>query len=119
MSSRPRLRWLPDGGQPRRTFIEAVMNGKAAWSDFDIWVARWHDAETDVELPEWLGLTPDEYAILGAGTRNLAAVLYARRHDVPLDRAVEWCTEGNVGARGHGEVDDLQELLVREGLVEA
>lgn len=114
-----RLRRVPLGGRPRRAFIDAVLAGEAAWFDIDDWVERWHESDTDLELYEWLGLTFEEYAILGAGDNNLAAILYSRHHSVPLADAVAWYESEPVAARGDGDPAKLQQLLVREGLVDA
>lgn len=117
MSSR--LRRVPLGGRPRRAFIDAVLAGESAWFDIDDWVEEWHRSDTDLELHKWLGLTFDEYAVLGAGDNNLAVILYSRRHSVPLAEAVAWFEREPVAARGDGDPEKLQQLLVREGLVEA
>jgi hypothetical protein len=83
----------------------------------DHWVARWHGEATDLSLHEWLGLSFEEYALLGGGDWHLATVLYARRHEIPLDAARIWFEREAVSARGHGDDEALQRLLVREGLV--
>lgn len=114
-----RLRRVPLGDRPRRAFIDAVLAGEAAWFDIDDWVERWHASDTELELHEWLGLTFEEYAILGAGDSNLAAILYSRRHSAPLNDALTWFEREPVAARGSGDPQRLQHLLVREGLVEA
>lgn len=67
------------GDRPHRTFIDAVLAGDAVLSDLDDWVGRWHDSDSDLKLHEWLGLTGEEYARLGAGDHHLAVVLHARR----------------------------------------
>lgn len=113
------LQAVPLDNRPRRAFIDAVLAGEAAWYDIDEWVECWHTTDTDVPLHEWLGLTFDEYALLGGGDRHLAAILYARRHGLTLQDAEAWYQTESVATRGDGDPHALQDLLVREGLVKA
>lgn len=112
-----KLRLVPTSSRSRRAFVDAVLAGEAAWNELDDWVAEWHSSDSEQDLHEWLGLTFEEYAVLGESDRNLAAILFARRHSLSLEAALDWYREEPIAARGDGDPSELQALLVAEGLV--
>ena len=107
-------------GRPRRPFVDAVLAGDELPWAIDSWIARWHEeGGHGVELHDWLGLTWEEYSVLGRGDDALGAVLYARKRQVTLDEALTWfARDVPVAARGSGNPHALYRILVDEGLVE-
>lgn len=43
------------------TFLEAYLNGCAAFTTLDNWIEYWHTHDTHNTLKEFLGLDEDEY----------------------------------------------------------
>lgn len=42
-------------------FIEDVIAGQATSENFNNYIDQWHQADTDKTLPQWLGITNEEY----------------------------------------------------------
>jgi hypothetical protein len=57
------------------TYLSEVLAGRATRSDIEWWVSAWHDADTDLAIDEYLGLTPGEYAASVAGPEGIDAIL--------------------------------------------
>lgn len=74
---------------PDASFIQRCLNGDALLDDIDDAVEQWHTGDTSRSLPEFLGLTEDEYSILVENPDALKAIIYARKSDVPLIEALE------------------------------
>ncbi len=69
-------------------FLDACLAGDALLSDVDDWVDRWHDAHgapsgLQIPLREYLGLTPDEYALWVEQPGSLRFAAAARKADRP------------------------------------
>jgi hypothetical protein len=45
----------------KTNFIEMCLHGKAAVSQIDDWIDRWHESGARETLAEFLGFTSDEY----------------------------------------------------------
>lgn len=68
-----------------RTFVSRALAGEILDLEaIDDEIDRWHGASTSMSLPEWLGLSDDEYALFVEKPEALAVILMARRHDQPL-----------------------------------
>ena len=97
------------------TFIDAVLAGEAFWTDIDEWVRRWHAGEGTGELPEFLGMSGDEYAVWVEKPTALRAILAAHEYGKPFQRVIADSHEYALAARGL-TADDLN--AVREWLQE-
>lgn len=72
------------------TFMDALLQGKALISDYRDWQLRWHravpnDPIKELELNEYLGLTPEEYAHTVTHRSALKAIAAARRNGETFD----------------------------------
>ncbi len=60
------------------TFMEACAAGEASAADFDDYVERWHNGESDGELWEFLGMTREEYARTVEDAATLESIIKER-----------------------------------------
>lgn len=72
------------------TFMDALLHGKALISDYRDWQLRWHravpnDPIKQLTLNEYLGLTPDEYALTVTNLGALKAIAAAHRKGKKFD----------------------------------
>src|SRR5438477_522366 len=79
-----------------RTFVDRALAGEILDVDeeVDADVARWHEAETDLSLYEWLGLSLKEYGLFVERPGFLRAILTARHYQVTLEEAVSLEAKG-------------------------
>lgn len=86
-------------------YIDQVLDGAVMWTDIDDWVQRWHEEHRADELHEFLGLTPDEYALWVEQPRALRLIIAARERRQPVLELVEQVDERAFAARGLDEKD--------------
>lgn len=64
----------------QKTFIEAVLAGEAQLADIDDYVDAWHTADEEgPDLPEFLGMTFEEYAQWVGDPKVLEGIVETRR----------------------------------------
>ncbi len=58
------------------SFVKDYLNGKASPSDIDVYVERWHEGTaSDLDLPEYLGLSKEEYSEWATHPSKLEEIL--------------------------------------------
>jgi hypothetical protein len=72
-----------------RTFLSKCLDGEACVSEIDDYIDAWHDGEGTRSLPEFLGLTDEEYAIWVEQPEALRYILFAHKYRVPLAEALQ------------------------------
>jgi hypothetical protein len=70
------------------TFIELCLKGRALVEDVDDFVERWHRANDDTTLYEFLGLSQTEYSLWINDPDVLPYVMYARREQKPFTQVI-------------------------------
>ena len=81
------------------SFVEECLTGDATVDEIDNWVAAWHKGDDDRDIHEFLGLTPDEYALWVEQPASLSYILFSRHHGVALEEALELQQREPVAAR--------------------
>lgn len=66
------------------TFIDLSMSGKVMLDEIDDYVDAWHDDPAGVELPDYLGMTFEEYALWAVSPDTLAYIITARKFHTNL-----------------------------------
>jgi len=94
----------------RRTFIERCLAGEADLEDIDDAVDSWHESDGTEPISAFLGMTADEYAVWVERPSSLGYIIYARRHHVPLARALYLQSKERLAARS-GSADEARALL--------
>lgn len=74
--------------QKSRNFVDLCLTGDAIVEDIYDFVDRWHESESSLTLPEYLGMTADEYARWLERPESLPFVIAARRRHVPAAEAI-------------------------------
>ena len=69
------------------TFLELLLRGKVAADEIDDFIDRWHEAPAGQELPEYLGMTEQEYARWVRRPDSLAEIVKSRRTSTKLRSA--------------------------------
>ncbi|MCC6901251.1 MAG: hypothetical protein IT377_19920 [Polyangiaceae bacterium] len=85
-------------------FVDLALSGEVLDPDVEVdqFIAKWHEADTRLELQEWLGFTKDEYALFVEKPEFLRAILMARRSGVALRDAVQIANDGAVKLAARG-----------------
>lgn len=91
------------------TFVEKCLNGDVLLDEVDEYVETWHTADTDQSLPEFLGMTEEEYNAWVLDESVLPYILKARKYHQSLERVLEHDVE-RVAARNGSQADVLQLL---------
>ena len=103
----------------RKTIVERLLSGdEYDLSKIDDEVDAWHGSDTDLDLHEWLGLTPEEYALYVEKPQSIRVILASRRGGVPLKQILRSSSATAVlAARGANpeEVRKLQKWLKSTG----
>jgi hypothetical protein len=103
----------------RRTIVERFLSGdEYDLGKIDDEIDAWHGADTDLELPEWLGLTADEYALYVEHPQAMRIILAARRRSLPVKQLLRSGTAtADLAARGASptEIRKLEEWLKATG----
>lgn len=72
-----------------KSFVELCLEGFAGLSEIDEHIERWHEGDYDCSLPEFLGLSVDEYALWVEKPTALRYILFARKQKQPLQAVLE------------------------------
>src|SRR3954468_11442438 len=88
-------------------FIDQVLDGAALWTDIEAYVQRWHEERPADELHEFLGFTPDEYALWVEQPRALRLIIAARERHQPVQELLTQAGEHEhaFAARGLDQKD--------------
>jgi hypothetical protein len=103
------------------TFVDLVLAGEVLDPEQAIedWIERWHAAETESLVHEWLGLTREEYALYVERPQFLRAIFAARHLGIPLSKTLEVAADQAAGLAARGvpssEVPALRKWLEQTG----
>ena len=95
------------------SFIDLCLKGLADLSEIDDYVDKWHHCEDDIEVHDFLGMSEDEYALWVEKPQSLRFILFSRKYNIPLSKAVKQLTELPFAARGANtsEIDEVMAWL--------
>ena len=69
-------------------FIDRAVLGEVMPDEIDDFIDFWHDAESDEELHDFLGLSFEEYSLFAAHPDNINTIITARLRHQPILEAV-------------------------------
>ncbi|WP_294275799.1 hypothetical protein [uncultured Sphingomonas sp.] len=70
------------------SFMDLVIQGRKNPEDINEFISFWHRSDVPEDLHEFLGLSWDEYTLLGSDSTAINRILFARRFGIPLIQAV-------------------------------
>jgi len=70
-----------------KSFIEKVLAGKATAESIDNFIDQWHEGNGSETLPDYLGMTEDEYALWVETPEALDLIIQARTAGMRLQKA--------------------------------
>ena len=94
-----------------KNFLKRCLQGEALIEEIDDFVEERHHAKTALSISEFLGFTPDEYALWVEKPEILSYIIFARKNGVSLEDAIG--QSKNIAARGQsqGETKTLLKWL--------
>jgi hypothetical protein len=92
-------------------FIEQVLEGEVLDTEIDDFVERWHNSKSDESLPDFLGFTPQEYALWVEQPETLRSIVFCRKKGVDLSEASSWQEAHRLAARSQKK-GNAKELLL-------
>ena len=72
-----------------RKFVALCLTGLVRADEIDDFVDQWHASDSEESLPQFLGLTDEEYALWVEKPRTLQEILQSRANDLSLLRIAE------------------------------
>jgi hypothetical protein len=101
-------------------FIHDCIVGDAGLEDIDDYVDAWHDGDSSLSLPQYLGMTEPEYKVWVARPESLAFIVLAHRSDTPISSVIRYHYEQPLSmaarADSRAQAIALKEWLVQNGL---
>jgi hypothetical protein len=102
------------------TFIDRALAGEVLdpGVEIDDAIDAWHDAETTLTLPQWLGMTSQEYQLYAEQPYALRSILAARHMKKDVSEILASQADStSLAARGANpsEIASLREWLKRTG----
>lgn len=100
-------------------FVERCLAGEALVEDIYSFIDAWHQADTHLTLPEFLGFTADEYAIWLEKPTSLPFILFSKRSHVPLSETLKMAEGVAMAARARSQdsAEDVLNWLRRTGRI--
>jgi hypothetical protein len=99
------------------TFIARALAGEVLDPIAEAFAAidEWHDASTDLDLPQWLGMTKEEYRLFAEKPESIRTILAAKKNNVDVFTLLQEGTR--LAARGASpqELADLRQWLISTG----
>jgi hypothetical protein len=94
------------------TYVDDCLGGRATLEDINDYIDAWHDGDDPRELHDFLGMTWDEYRLWVERPASLRHILFARRHGIPVESALEKYAlgKGPVAARAR-TAEEAREVL--------
>ena len=71
-----------------KRFIDLALNGEVLADEIDDFIEAWHESDSAEELPEFLGMTDQEYSLWVGDPSYLSLILSARHRKQALLEAV-------------------------------
>ncbi|MDQ7908695.1 hypothetical protein RB614_29595 [Phytohabitans sp. ZYX-F-186] len=104
-----------------RTFVDACLAGEALLSEIDSFVEAWHeDDSVTCELPEYLGMSSDDYRLWVERPESLRFILAAHKNRTPVTELLVKRAGLRAAARGEekGEAVQVLRWLIETGRVD-
>ncbi len=101
-------------------FIENVINADALLDEIDDYIAQWHDADTDLSVYDYLGMTEQEYFLWLENDFYLKYIVSAHEQNVDIQDLLksEYTTKLAARATSPEEAKAIYNWLKEKGLVE-
>lgn len=77
----------------KQTFIQLCLKGAVGLSEIDSYISRWHLGDDDRSLDEYLGMTPEEYALWVEKPESLKDIVFLSRYEIFRFEKVKSLTE--------------------------
>jgi hypothetical protein len=90
-------------------FVDLCLRGDALADEIDDFVDRWHGSDSKEELSEFLGFTPEEYALWVERPNYIDFIFYARKKGCALSSLRNVEQTHRIAARSLS-VEDAEEL---------
>jgi hypothetical protein len=104
--------------KPQDTFVDLCLAGEAFAHEIDDFIDEWHEEDDPRELDEFLGMTEEEYAIWVERPEALNHILFARKHEMPFKKAIQWSEGYAIAARAsQEEARQIVEWLKKTGRI--
>ena len=86
-----------------KSFIDSCLTGDALLDDIEDYIEYWHENDSDLELNEFLGMTPDEYAewIKTGEDMVLRDIIEARNVSIPYCNYATMTPDVRMAARSY------------------
>jgi hypothetical protein len=100
-------------------FVDMCLRGDALADEVDDFVDRWHNSDSQEELAEFLGFTPEEYALWVEKPNSIHFIVHARRNGSPLSSLRNVAQTYQLAARSLSaeDADELTEWLKKTGRI--
>lgn len=92
-------------------FIDLCLQGEAMATEIDEFVDRWHESDSGESLPEYLGMTEQEYALWVERPTFLKLIMFSRKAGVQIDRLVRFDQGHAIAARAASQAE-INELVM-------
>lgn len=80
-------------------FVKKALAGKVMFDEIDDFVDKWHLDDQGKTLPEYLGLTREEYAVWVQNPDVVPQIISARKFGRPFEIVLEEAFEERLAAR--------------------
>ena len=101
------------------TFMDLCLAGRAFVDEVDDYVDKWYDMDSSLSLPEFLGMSRQEYALWVEKPGSLKYLLRARKNGQPVSdfKAVENQLRMAARADSPEDADEMMEWLRSTGRI--
>ena len=100
-------------------FIDLCLQGHALLDEIDDYIDQWHGSDSELDLPEYLGMTSGEYAAWIEEPKSLRFILYARNENKDFSKILADTNAMQLAARSASqeEAAAVEEWLKRTGRI--
>lgn len=92
------------------TFVSKCLHGDVDIEQIDDFVDAWHDGKYECELPEYLGMSDEEYFLWMEKPLSLRFILAARKREIPLQDVLVMQQNQRIAARA-GSIEDANLVI--------
>lgn len=93
-----------------KSFLVLMMEGRVSPDEIDDFIEAWHEGDEGSSLPEYLGMTREEYRLWFHDPGALTIIAFARRFNKSLREAVDDnLSEARLAARS-GDLNKINQL---------
>lgn len=94
------------------SFVDACLAGQRLADEIDDFVDQWHEGESQEPLSDFLGFTPEEYALWVENPDSLGWILHARKTGRSIFSLLEEMGSATprIAARSLSSPEDVGEL---------